>query len=264
MWPLGSRSPGRSRAPPRDWRSLLPELIRMVPWPRDTGGPQSEEQVLENVLGYIRYLRSSVSSARGGTGPPIGDSVDVGPSAGAAPSPPHQKLVPYEEEEEEEGGGPRGGPSPPLCPPHPYWEELGREEGVSLCPPPRQGALLASPPPPGPPGDVVRGGFGGGPRGAMGGAPRPRSVSRPPPDLFPDAFLGAQTPPLPPQEADAGGSPAPPPRGHGPDGAPPPKKKCVNGFIMFLSPEQESRSPGSGVHRGHSGAGAALAEPQPR
>ncbi|XP_061222381.1 trithorax group protein osa-like [Neopsephotus bourkii] len=169
MWPPGSRLPGRSRAPPRNWRSLLPELVRMVPWPRGRRVPQSEEQVLENVLGYIRYLRSSVSSARGGAGLPIGDPVHVGPSAGVTPSPPHQKLVPYEEEEEEEGT--RGGPSPPLCAPQPYWEELGREEGVSLCPPPRQGALLASPPPPAPPGDVIRGGFGGG-RGtqrAMGG-----------------------------------------------------------------------------------------------
>ncbi|XP_065520563.1 basic salivary proline-rich protein 2-like [Lathamus discolor] len=237
MWPPGSRSPGRSRAPPRDWRSLLPELVRMVPWPRGTGGPQSEEQVLENVLGYIRYLRSSVSSARGGAGPPIGDPVDVGPSAGVTPSPPHQKLVPYEEEEEEEEEeGPRGGPSPPLCPPQPYWEELGREEGVSLCPPPRQGALLASPPPPAPPGDVIR-------------------------DLFPEAFIGAQ-------EAEAGGSPVPPPRGRGQGGAaPPPKEEMRERVHHVLSPQQETlpqRSPGPRVHCGHAGAGAALAEPQPR
>ncbi|CAM9136105.1 unnamed protein product [Bubo scandiacus] len=54
------------RRPCRDWRSLLPDLERMVPWPRGGGGHRTQAQVLENVLGYIRYLQRILSIAQGG------------------------------------------------------------------------------------------------------------------------------------------------------------------------------------------------------
>ncbi|NXF60397.1 BHMG1 protein, partial [Ciccaba nigrolineata] len=119
----------------------------------------------------------------------------------------------------------------------PYWEALDWDGGVPLTPcPGREGllglspSLLASPPPLGPPDEVCH---------------------RPPPALFADVYLSPQvgtvSPPAPavaPQEAAADSSPVSrrvavgmggTPRTRG-QGAPPrPKKKCVNGFIMFCS-----------------------------
>ncbi|XP_074666676.1 uncharacterized protein LOC141917399 isoform X2 [Strix aluco] len=160
----GPKQTRSRRRPCRHWRSLLPDLERMVPWPRGGGGHRTQAQVLENVLGYIRYLQRILSIAQGGAGRPgDSDTVEVGLSAGGTWGPPRQRLVPYkeEEEEEEEMGG---GSGPWLGPTGPYWEALDWDGGVPLTPcPGREGllglspSLLASPPPPGPPDEVVRG-----------------------------------------------------------------------------------------------------------
>ncbi|XP_064004338.1 uncharacterized protein LOC135177811 [Pogoniulus pusillus] len=151
------------RPPRRDWRSLLPDLEQMVPWPRGEGrGRRTQAQVLESVLGYIQYLQRTLSILQGGAGcSGGGGSTEVGLSAEATEG---QQLVPYEEEEEELGEG----CSPWLGPTGPYWEAVGWEGAVPLSPPTQQEgllglspSLLASPPPPGPPDEVIRGGFGG-------------------------------------------------------------------------------------------------------
>ncbi|XP_074751223.1 uncharacterized protein LOC141955294 isoform X2 [Athene noctua] len=106
----------------------------------------------------------------------------------------------------------------------PCWEALDWEGGAPLSPSPeREGllglspSLLASPPPPGPPDEVLQ-------------------------DLFADVYLGPQAPAVASQEAAASGSPVTPrvavemggsPRTQG-QGVPlRPKKRCINGFIMF-------------------------------
>ncbi|XP_058715794.1 meiosis initiator protein-like [Poecile atricapillus] len=64
MEPPTCGSPGEWHRSPRDWRSLLPELAQLVPWPRGGGGRHSEVQVLQNVLGYLEFLQERVRAAR--------------------------------------------------------------------------------------------------------------------------------------------------------------------------------------------------------
>ncbi|XP_026723217.1 semaphorin-6C-like isoform X2 [Athene cunicularia] len=153
--------------------------------------------------------------------PSDSDSTEAGPSTRGTWSPPKQQLVPYEEEEEKEM---RGDSDPWMGPTGPYWEALDWEGGAPLSPSPeREGllglspSLLASPPPPGPPDEVLR-------------------------DLFADVYLGPQVPAVASQEAAASGRPVTPrvavemgrsPRTQEQGASPRPKKRCINGFIMF-------------------------------
>ncbi|XP_065715555.2 meiosis initiator protein isoform X1 [Patagioenas fasciata] len=209
----------------------------MVPWPRGTGGPRTQREVLENALSYIRFLQRTLSSVRGGAAPPA----DPADPSGGDPAV-TQRLVPYEDED------PPKATNPWLGPTGPYWDELGRAGGVPVSPPPgRLGplglspSLVASPPPPGPPDDVIR-------------------------DLFSDIYGSLKAPAVAAPEPGGGssGTPLGTSRGQrrgqkgrggqgtqgtqGTRGHPPrAKKKCVNGFIMFC---RINRKPYISAHPG--------------
>ncbi|XP_061868312.1 meiosis initiator protein isoform X2 [Colius striatus] len=256
----GSAEPPLSRRPPRrDWRSLLLDLERMVPWPRDGGAPHTEIQILANVLGYILYLQKTLSITQLMSGQ-SGDS-DTAEERQSTRATCRQRLVFYKEEE----GEVKGTGDPWLCPTKLYWETVGWDEVVPLSPTPRQKgllglspSLLASPTPPGPPEGVIRGEFGG--AGEVTSVCLSVCLSaqcRCPPDLFPDVYLGTQAPAVAQQEPVASGSrvtPRPVPAGtgkrrrrRGEAGSPCPKKKCVNGFIMFC---RLNRRPYMSTHPG--------------
>ncbi|XP_065715556.2 meiosis initiator protein isoform X2 [Patagioenas fasciata] len=218
----------------------------MVPWPRGTGGPRTQREVLENALSYIRFLQRTLSSVRGGAAPPA----DPADPSGGDPAV-TQRLVPYEDED------PPKATNPWLGPTGPYWDELGRAGGVPVSPPPgRLGplglspSLVASPPPPGPPDDVIRGPRGGSAR-ARGGQLG---------DPVGDIAGTAQGP----EGPGGAGDPGDP----GDTGPPPPCQEEMRERLHHVLPHQpqtlHQRTPGRGVHGGHAGAGAALAQPPAR
>ncbi|NXY82516.1 BHMG1 protein, partial [Alcedo cyanopectus] len=152
----------------------------------------------------------------------------------------------------------------------PYWEAVGWEGGLCLSPPPRrQGllglspSLLASPLPPGPPDEVVRDLFADVCLSPQVGTVTPTPPVSPsrchlptagvayPPPVVPSPPQGTRGSPrtsaVAPREAAATGRRVAPrgaagtARGQRGQGAPPrPKKKCVNGFIMFCRLNRKS------------------------
>ncbi|NXV81532.1 BHMG1 protein, partial [Atlantisia rogersi] len=127
----------------------------------------------------------------------------------------------------------------------PYWETVDWEGVMPQSPSPRRKghlglspSLLASPSPPASPGGVVRGAFGGGCDTSCVCTPHPPTQHhRVTPPLL---SITMSSPQLSFQMSISAHSCGVAPRGRGPKAPPQPRKKCVNGFIMFCRLNRKS------------------------
>ncbi|XP_068766419.1 meiosis initiator protein [Struthio camelus] len=185
-----------------DCATLLRDLARLLPRPR-AGGPRlTQKEVLRHALGYIEHLRSSLAAARETLGGPRRPALPALPPAGC-----HRPLW-LDSDDDDDGAEGLGAVLGRR------WAAEEEEEEAKEAPPPAAAALGLSP-------SLLSS------PGRLGPAEDPA--------LFADVRL-SPAPAAEDEEEDGDGDGdggGPPVRLKGVASGRPPKKKCVNGFIMF-------------------------------